>query len=311
MKPELIGFLGLGAMGCTIATRLAGADYKVLAFDIDDAACREFLERAPTCEIASSLDDIARRCAVIFTCLPSQSASRNVFDMLVHTGNKGRWWIDLSTNDPSFAIEMSQIAIEAGAAYVEAPVVGGVGEAAGGNLFMLVASAHPLSGQERSEYVERLLQVIADTRFHVGSPGRASIMKALQNGLGLIQCAAIAEILAACTAAGIDPKQFAEFVINAPGMANTPLFRRVAPSMLDAGSAIASPARLSIAAKDIAISANIAAKSGMRADLLNVAAKRFGEAKSAGLADADLTRVIELFQLPDNPRPPIKANRDE
>ncbi len=64
------------------------------------------------------------------------------------------------------------------------------------------------------------------------APAHASRFKVVQNGLGLVQLAAIAEALAILAKAGADLGAFCEVVAAGHGMADTPLFRAKAPLML-------------------------------------------------------------------------------
>ena len=139
-----------------------------------------------------------------------------------------------------------------------------------------------------------MVGLLAAQVYGAGAPGQASTIKALQNALGLIQLNAIAEVLSVCHAAGVDPKAFCEFVVAAPGMSNSPLFRRVAPEMVGISKVFTS--RLAIAQKDAAIGEQIATTAEARHDMLKLSRSLFDEADAKGLADADFTRIIEIFR---------------
>ncbi len=116
----------------------------------------------------------------------------------------------------------------------------------------------------------------------------------MQNGLGLVQLAAIAEALAILAKAGADLEAFCEVVAAGHGMADTPLFRAKAPLMLAAAPAAAG--RLRIGAKDIGLAVALAREQGLAAPLFERAGALFGAAMAQGLGEADIAAVVRALE---------------
>jgi 3-hydroxyisobutyrate dehydrogenase-like beta-hydroxyacid dehydrogenase len=71
---ERIGFLGLGAIGEPIATRLSGGNHKLVVFDVRRKAVEPFVEMA---EITATPKAVGDRAAIVFSCLAAADAHRD------------------------------------------------------------------------------------------------------------------------------------------------------------------------------------------------------------------------------------------
>jgi NAD binding domain of 6-phosphogluconate dehydrogenase len=70
------GYLGVGAMGQPMASKLLDAGHSLTIYDISEAAMRPLLERQA--RRASSPRDLADRCEIVFVSLPTLAAFREV-----------------------------------------------------------------------------------------------------------------------------------------------------------------------------------------------------------------------------------------
>jgi 3-hydroxyisobutyrate dehydrogenase-like beta-hydroxyacid dehydrogenase len=114
----------------------------------------------------------------------------------------------------------------------------------------------------------------------------------VQNGLGLVQLAAIAEALAILARADADLATFCEVVAAGHGMADSPLFRAKAPRMLEAEPE--AKGRLRIGAKDIGLAAALAPDLGLEAPLCQRAAAQLNDALTHGHGAADNAAVAPV-----------------
>jgi 3-hydroxyisobutyrate dehydrogenase-like beta-hydroxyacid dehydrogenase len=71
---ERIGFLGLGAIGEPIATRLSGGNHKLVVFDVRKEAVEPFMEMAEVAATPKAVGDCAD---IVFGCLASADAHRD------------------------------------------------------------------------------------------------------------------------------------------------------------------------------------------------------------------------------------------
>ncbi len=120
------------------------------------------------------------------------------------------------------------------------------------------------------------------------------LTKVLQNGLGLVQLAAMAETAAACRLLGVDPQRFYTVVTEAGGMAASPLFRQRFPLMLRRDAPV--DARLSIAAKDAQLCSDLTHTEQAGLSLFAASAEVFSAAEQRGLADEDVTAVWRVYR---------------
>ena len=130
-----IGFIGLGNMGGPMAANLAKAGHEVVGFDMADVAIDGV-------SMVSSGADAAAGAEVVITMLPNGQILRAVADQVIPVMSAGAALVDCSTVDVDSARAVAGQAADSGLLFVDAPVSGGVGGAAGGTLtFMAGGSA--------------------------------------------------------------------------------------------------------------------------------------------------------------------------
>lgn len=71
-----LGFIGVGKMGAPIARRLIDHGHHVILYDVAQAAMRPLLDAGR--HSAASARDVASQAGLVFTCLPSLQAVREV-----------------------------------------------------------------------------------------------------------------------------------------------------------------------------------------------------------------------------------------
>lgn len=282
-----IGQIGLGLMGQPLARRLAGEpSFALTVCDIDPARFAG-LDCASTTDLAA-----LRGCDIILTCLPSLEIVAEVYlgpRGLVASGvaAAAQATIDTSTVAPELAIELSARLGAIGTPHIEAPLIGSPAAAGAGELFIPFSWAG--ADDELPPEVARVLARLSRARRAVGGPGTASLTKIMQNGLGLIQVAAIAEAVATCRRVGIDPAIFADVVTTARGMAGRVLIGDMTALMTAPRGPLT--ADIAIAAKDAglygALLAGPAGPGHASARLFADAAQRLGA--------VDYSRIIEIF----------------
>jgi 3-hydroxyisobutyrate dehydrogenase-like beta-hydroxyacid dehydrogenase len=281
---ETVGYVGLGVMGLPYAAHLARAGHRVVVFDRDTSAMAR--ARALGLEPAAGIDEVVAHVDILFSCMPSPAAVREVYAGVAKPGLVA---CDNSTIDPNLARALHSELESRGVGYVECPMLGGRPEAEAGTLFLI------FSGEVAN--VERVLPLaLVAARDHrvVGGPGAASLFKSVQNGLGLVQMTAIAEALALVAAAGGDLDAFIDVVGEGGGMAATPLFRAKAPAMREPDAAAVG--KLYIGAKDAALAAGLAEAEGLELPLFARAEAVYRAAITAGLAEGDVSAIARVIE---------------
>ena len=163
---ELTGFIGLGHMGGAMARRLLAAGHSLVVHDRDPQACREFA--ADGARAAQSPRAIADHAPVVFLCLPSIEASREVAGGLAG-GSALQVVVETSTVGTGVGARTGQPMAAHDVAVVDAPVSGGPRGAQAGTLSLM----HSGSKDALARVLPQLQRHRRRSRFDVGDRARA------------------------------------------------------------------------------------------------------------------------------------------
>ena len=133
------GYLGVGNMGQPMAHKLLDAGHSLTVFDANEAATRPLLERQA--RRATSPQDLADRCEIVFVSLPTLSAFREVVfgaDGLAN-GKAMKVLVNTCTVGVPFVKEIEQAMAVRGVSVVDCPISGGPPGARAGTLSVMVS----------------------------------------------------------------------------------------------------------------------------------------------------------------------------
>lgn len=192
-----VGYIGLGNLGRAMAGRLIAKHTELLVWNRTRAKCDTI-----KAEAGASPADVISRCDTVILNLFDSDA---VFDVI--TGEQGllagacqgKLVIDTTTNHFESVLGFYDLLGQAGASYVEAPVLGSVLPAASGTLTIAVSGDEDAYGSALP-----LLDLIGTTIFYLKEPGMASRMKLINNMVLGVFMTGLAESLALAEAAGLD-----------------------------------------------------------------------------------------------------------
>lgn len=291
-----IGFVGLGMMGLPLARRLAEHGHVITAIDPAPGRVEMLSAGMPNVAAAISLEQLALGAEVIITCLPDESVVEATYltgaPSLAASAPPGTITIDHSTISPPLARAVHKACAERHLLHVEAPLLGGPAQAAARQLFAVVSGGEAAHAQwQLVAPVREILATVARGWRWLGGPGAATTFKVLQNGLGLVQLAAMGEVAEACRILDLDPRLFYKLVCEAGGMAATPLFRERFPRMTPSAPV---EARLAVAAKDARLYRDLV-QGTAESSPAAASAAAFEAAIAAGWADEDVTAVWRAF----------------
>lgn len=219
-----IGFIGAGVMGHGMVSCLlaAGHDVTVIAHrnrgPIDDLVDRGAGE-------AGSYASLAAASEVIMLCVSDSRAVEAVIDRLRPDLQAGTLVVDLGTSSPESSRSIHERLADKGVSFVEAPVTGGVKQAAAGELGALVG-AEPDAFRE----ARPLLECMCRTVHHFGPPGAGNTAKLLNNFMVFGIAALVTESFSRARDAGIDWQKLYDVVIC--GSADSGVLRRMVGSAL-------------------------------------------------------------------------------
>jgi 3-hydroxyisobutyrate dehydrogenase-like beta-hydroxyacid dehydrogenase len=181
-----VGFVGLGNIGCPMATNLSKGGFPLIVFDSAGTDTR-LPERA---RAAASVAHLAAECSILFMSLPNAAAVESVVAEAVQArGRAIETVVDLSTIGVQAAHRIEATLSASSIGYLDAPVSGGVAGARNRTIAIMCAGAHTVLQSARAP-----LQALSDKIFHVGEhPGQGQALKLLNNFLSATNLAAASE----------------------------------------------------------------------------------------------------------------------
>ena len=280
---DTIGFIGLGRMGVPMSAALAGAGYRVRAFDVLPAARDAAAATAGVEAVAGAVDTASGADAVVLMLPSSDIVTRVVHDGLLDAMAPGALLVDMSSSDATRTTELAAQIREHGVRFVDAPVSGGVAGARAATLTIM-------AGGEDADVADcrPMLEALGREVRHVGGVGAGHALKALNNLLSATSLLASSEALLAAQRFGLDPDLVLEVVNQSSGRSwstqhKLPTF--VLPGTFDSGFALA------LMVKDMRLALSLARSVGAPAALGEAAVALWEEAAEALSPDADHTEI--------------------
>ncbi|SHJ30131.1 3-hydroxyisobutyrate dehydrogenase [Bradyrhizobium lablabi] len=220
-----VAFIGLGRMGHGMAGRYLDAGFTVAVWNRSQAKAEDLIARGA--RWASTPADAADGADAIVTMVADDEASRAVW--LGRDGaaaaKVGTLAIECSTVSYRHALDLARELRGRGLIYIDSPVTGLPDAAASGKLTLLVG-AEPADLERARPYLVPLSTTIR----HFGAVGSGTVYKLINNLMGAIQIAGIAEGLAIAEQAGLDMKLVLEAIET--GVAASPQVLRHSKRMV-------------------------------------------------------------------------------
>ncbi len=286
-----VAFIGLGRMGHGMAGRYLDAGFTVAVWNRSRAKAEDLIARGA--RWATSPEDAAIDADAVVTMVADDEASRAVWlgkGGAVATMKAGTLAIECSTVSYRHALDMSRELHGRGLIYIDCPVTGLPDAAASGTLTLLVG-ADPADLEKARPFLEP----IGSTIRHFGAVGSGTVYKLINNLMGAIQIAGIAEGLAIAEQAGLDMKLVLEAVET--GVAASPQVIRHSKRMAArnfAGATFTAALRHKDAAYAVALADSLLAASPLMG---HAAVESYARAKAVA-ADDDEAKMIEIVSRP-------------
>jgi len=184
-----VGFVGLGAMGSAMATRLLTLGADVVVHNRTKANAQPVLAHGAAW--ADSIAEVASRCSVILSCLRDTSAVEEVYLSpagLLEMARPGTILVEHGTFSPNLARRIADEAAARSCHFLDIPVTGGPAGAQAGSLTgMAGGDPDPL------ETVRPIVETYAPKLLRIGSSGRGLELKLVNQLLVTTHMAAAAE----------------------------------------------------------------------------------------------------------------------
>jgi 3-hydroxyisobutyrate dehydrogenase len=203
-----VAFIGLGRMGHGMAGRYLDAGFTLAVWNRSQAKAADLIARGA--RWAASPADAADGADAVVTMVADDEASRAVWlgqDGAAAKAKTGMLAIECSTVSHRHALDLARELRGRGLIYIDSPVTGLPDAAASGTLTLLVG-AEPADLDAARTY----LAPLGTTIRHFGAVGAGTVYKLINNLMGAIQIAGIAEGLAIAEQAGLDMKLVLEAI---------------------------------------------------------------------------------------------------
>src|SRR5579872_7606025 len=282
-----VAFIGLGRMGHGMAGRYLDAGFTVTLWNRSKAKAEDLIARGA--KWATSPEDAAIDADAVVTMVADDEASRSVWlgkDGAAATMKAGTLAIECSTVSYQHALQLARELQGRGFIYIDSPVTGLPDAAASGKLTLLVG-ADPADLETARPFLEPLSSTIR----HFGGVGTGTVYKLINNLMGAIQIAGIAEGLAIAEQAGLDMKLVLEAVET--GVAASPQVIRHSKRMATrnfAGATFTAALRHKDAAYAVALAERLLADKPLMG---RAAVEAYARAKAVA-PDDDEGKMIEL-----------------
>jgi 3-hydroxyisobutyrate dehydrogenase len=220
---DVIGFVGIGAMGTPMAGNLARAGYKLLVYDLDSVRTAA-LAGTQGVIVAKSLAELGAAANIIITMLPDGKAVRAALcgkddgfkDCLLERAQNNALVIDMSSSSPMGTRELGEVLSKRGLQFIDAPVSNGVKGAVAATLSIMVGGDRAIF-----ERVKPMLEKMGSQIYYAGPLGAGHAIKALNNYVSAAGLIAACEAMHAGQAFGIDPGVVVDIINTSSGMNNT------------------------------------------------------------------------------------------
>lgn len=284
-----IAFLGLGAMGCRMATRLLEAGHRVTVWNRTRARTEPLI--AAGARAAELPREAAAGAELVFSMLRDVDASRQVW-LDPETGAIGGLAansiaVECSTVTAQWVRQLAQAASGVGAGFVEAPVAGSRPQAEAGQLIFVAGGA--------SDVLERVRPVLAamgGAVHHAGDIGAGATVKLAVNGMLAVQAALLVDLWGFMTRSGMDPAAgmavLQEVPVTSPaakGLLGAMLARRFEPQF-----------PVELVEKDLGyLLGDEPATHGRNMPVVAGARQRYAAAMAAGLGHDNISGIVRLL----------------
>ncbi|MGW2786089.1 NAD(P)-dependent oxidoreductase [Streptomyces populi] len=276
-----VSVLGTGIMGAAMARNLARAGHGVRVWN----RTRDKAEplAADGAHVADTPEEAVRGADVVLTMLHDGPAALDVMRRAEPGLRSGAVWVQSTTAGTEAIGGLAEFAGAHGLVFFDAPVLGTRAPAEAGQLTVLAAG--PSAARDTVTPVFDAVGARTVWTGEDGAAGSATRLKLVANSWVLAATAATGEVLALSKGLGVDPQDFFDLIADGP--LDMGYLRAKAALVLEDRLSPASFA-VSTAEKDARLIVEAGQRNGVRLDVAEAAAERFGRADALGHGHEDM-----------------------
>lgn len=202
-KHTIIGFIGTGVMGKSMAGHLLKAGYEVVVYTRSKEKADELIAKGA--KWAATPKEVAQQSNVIISMVGYPSDVEEIYlgeKGIIENGKEGAILIDMTTSTPSLAVKMSEEAKKRGIEVLDAPVSGGDIGARDAKLTIMVGG-----DAMAFETILPILECMGSNIVHQGPAGSGQHAK-MSNQIAIASnMIGVTEAISYAQKAGLDPEK--------------------------------------------------------------------------------------------------------
>ncbi len=198
---KVIGFIGLGVMGKSMAAHLLKAGFEVFVYTRTKDKSSELLSQGA--KWAAAPKEIAQKANVIISMVGYPSDVEEIYlgeNGLIENGKQGTYLIDMTTSTPTLAVKIAEEAKKKGMESLDAPVSGGDIGARDAKLTIMVGGS-----SEAFEAVRPIFDILGSNVVHQGPAGSGQHTKMCNQIAIASNMIGVTEAISYAQKAGLDP----------------------------------------------------------------------------------------------------------
>lgn len=223
----VIGFIGIGVMGKSMAEHLLDAGYPLVVYSRTKEKAAELLMKGAKWAITPK--DLAEKASVVFTMVGYPNDVEEIYlgeNGLIRNGKEGSFFIDMTTSAPSLAEKIYEEAKKNGIQAIDAPVSGGDVGAKEAKLSIMVGGE-----KEAFEAILPLLEHLGLNIVYQGKAGAGQHTK-MSNQIAIASnMIGVCEAIIYAEKAGLNPENVLKSITA--GAAGSWSLSNLAPRMLN------------------------------------------------------------------------------
>jgi len=203
LEHATVGWIGTGVMGRSMAGHLLDSGHQLVVFNRSAEKAAPLADRGAV--VVDSPEEVARRSDIVFLMVGYPADVRQVVlgsaasDGVLANLRPGNLLVDMTTSEPSLAVEIAERANRVGVAALDAPVSGGDIGAKAGTLSIMVGG-----DSVAFDRVLPLFERMGKTIVRQGGPGAGQHTKMVNQTLVAASMIGVCEALLYAQAAGLD-----------------------------------------------------------------------------------------------------------
>ncbi|MGZ5009113.1 MAG: NAD(P)-dependent oxidoreductase [Methylobacter sp.] len=278
------GMIGLGAMGIGMARNIAKAGYLAGVYNRTREKAQSLAGELNAIAFDTP-EQLAANVNIVLICVSADQDVLDIVNAIAQSIKPGTIVVDMSTVGSDTAKQAAAILARKNAAFLDAPVSGGVEGAKNGTLAMMVGGSSAVLDQARP-----VLETMTRCIMHMGPTGSGQATKAVNQIMGAGINQAVTEALAFAKAQGLPMDKVIE-VISGGASGNWFLQHRGATMTQ---GVFAPGFKLALHHKDLLICQSMAKQSGASTTLIDMTIADYERLMAEGHGDEDISALYRL-----------------